>query len=104
MSRADEARRDFWLGADEARPRFHRHVPNDGIGYYFAGYRQGEGNTHISMLNEARLYDWAPTRRKSPLHQYFPSITDMATYYRDRVSAKQSHPYFFYAPYIVYGQ
>ena len=73
-----------------------------GFGYYFAGYRQGEANTHISTLNEAGPYDWAPTRRKSHLHQHFSFITDMATYYRDRVSAKQSHLYF-YAPYIAYG-
>ena len=61
-----------------------------GFGYYFAGNRQGDGNTHISMLNEAGPYDWAPTRRKSPLYQRFPFITDMVTYSRDQVSAKQA--------------
>ena len=37
----------------------------EGFEYYFAGNRQGESNTHISMLNEVGPYDWAPTRKKS---------------------------------------
>ena len=72
-----------------------------GFGCYFAGYRQGDGNTHIHVewswaiwlgTDEAKV---TPSSTFSVYHWH-------ATYYRDWVSAKQSHPYF-YAPYIAYG-
>ena len=53
------------------------------------------------MPNEVGSYDWAPTRQKSLLDQRFPFTANMATYCRDRVSAKQNHPYF-YMLHILY--
>jgi len=82
------------LNADKAMSLFHRHIPNNGIGYIVARHRQGKGNTNICVWwSRTCMTGHRRGESRTPLSTIYSVYYDVAMDGFDRVSASWIHPF-----------